>query len=200
MFTFYRRWQINSLRRKAERLVQGRHANNVSDSELRKEIQLYYKIAALYDRVRFNKRFPYAQERALEAYRAASALGDINGQFIVGKRLIEKGVFWDQLKKTIFACKAHDKYARDCYEEAFVYLQSAMQSGHLSAKRLLGLAQIRGWGTPIDKQKGLQLIIDSIEQEGSWDKTEKIAAELGMDKAEFFSSIAARKNTGSQAK
>src|SRR3990167_10421428 len=92
------------------------------------------------------KIFPHATEYILESYRAIAALNDTNAQYIVGKKLLEQGKFWDSLQKTLFSCSVHQKYAADTYKEAFVYLDSAEAGGHPLAKRLKGLAFVNGWG------------------------------------------------------
>lgn len=194
MLNLFKRLQLKLLRRKAEQMFTTRQSNAVSDMDLHKEITIYYKIADIYDKLRFNKNFPYASQQALEAYRMAAGLNDINAQFIVGKRLLEQGQFWQDIKKTIFACKAHDKYMQSTYDEAFVYLESAMAKGHMASKRLLGFAYIRGLGVAQDREKGLRMIVESIEQENAWDNAEKIVVSLGLNKAEFFSSITSLRN------
>lgn len=175
--------------KKATAMHRNRQSNAVSDISIKKELVLLYEIAKLYDKYQFHKKFPHAREYALEAYRAAAALNDSNGQYVVGQRLLEEGKFWDSVQQTLYACNAHKKYATDAYTEAFVYLNSAEAAGHPLAKRLKGLAYVNGWGVEKDSNKGFALVVDSIDLENSWDRATKIFEEIGLNKPEFFSSI-----------
>ncbi|HAT9519670.1 TPA: hypothetical protein JBC96_14495, partial [Legionella pneumophila subsp. pneumophila] len=56
-----------------------------------------------------------------------------------------------------------------------------------------GLCIINGWGVESDKNAGFELVVDSIEQEGSWDKIPQIFASMGLNKPEFFSAIMQRR-------
>ena len=166
-----------------------RQNNAVSDVAIKKELVLLEQIAELYEKHQFHKKFPHAREYALEANRAAASLNDVHGQYIVGKKLLEEGKFWDSLQKTLFACNAHQKYAAAAYEEAFVYLNAAEAAGNPLAKRLKGLAYVNAWGVEKDNNKGFSLVVDSIDQENAWDRATKIFEETGLNKPEFFSSI-----------
>ena len=146
-------------------------------------------MAKIYDRHRFDKKIPQAQWWALENYRAAAALEDRQAQYTVGERLMEIGKFWDGLRETIYACQAHEKYAKTAYDEAFVYLQAAEQQQYPLAKRLQGLAWINGWGVEQDFDRGVALVVDSIEMEGQWDKLTDILTEIKLNTPEFFASI-----------
>ena len=181
--------KINKLQKKVELLAKARQASEVEQKELDKEIVLHRQLATLYEAVEFNKKFPDAAAKALESYRNAAALGDIEARYILAQRLIERGKFWDSYRSSPFHCSAHDKYAKNAYGEAFVYLKSAEEAGHALAKRLHGLATINGWGIPTDTDAGFKLVIASIEQAGAWDKATQIFEELGLNKPEFFSYI-----------
>ncbi|MBS0359714.1 MAG: hypothetical protein JSS53_10625, partial [Proteobacteria bacterium] len=105
------------------------------------------------------------------------------------KRLLEKAKFWDGFKKSLFKTPIQEKYAKDFYQEAHSYLKQAEEHGYPLAIRLVGLSYINGWGFAVDQDKGFQLVVDSIEREGSWDRATQIFTELGLNKSEFFSSI-----------
>ncbi len=45
----------------------------------------------------------------------------------------------------------------------------------------------------MDKKRGFDLIVDSIDQENSWDKVPQIFAALGLNKPEFFSQLTQRR-------
>lgn len=188
-FGWYVRIKLKSMIKKATAMHNTRQNNAVSDILIKKELVLLYSIAKIYDEYQFHKKFPHAREYALEAYRAAAALNDINAQYVVGKRLLDEGKFWDSLQKTLFACSAHQKYSANSYTEAFVYLDSAEAAGNPFAKRLKGLAFVNGWGVEKDNDKGFSLVVDSIDQENAWDRATKIFEETGLNKPEFFSSI-----------
>lgn len=189
MIGWFMRLKLKSMTKKATSLHRYRQDNAVSDILINKELTLFREIATLYDKYQFNKRFPNAREYALEAYRAAASLNDTNAQYIVGKRLLEQGKFWDSLQQTVYMCSVHQKYAAEAYKEAFVYLDSAEAAGHALAKRLKGLAYINGWGVEKNKDQGFSLVVDSIDQENSWDRATKIFDEIGLNKPEFFASI-----------
>jgi hypothetical protein len=187
--SFFIRWKLKSMTKKATAMLRFRQNNQVSDIVIAKEITLLYAMAKVYDKYQFHKKLPHASEFAFECYRAIAALKDVNAQYVVGQRLMEKGKFWDSLQTTLFACNAHKKYAADAYAEAFVYLDAAEAEGQPLAKRLKGLAMINGWGVEKDSDKGFALVVDSIDQERSWDRATKIFEETGLNKPEFFSSI-----------
>lgn len=52
-------------------------------------------------------------------------------------------------------------------------------------------------GVESDKNTGFELVVDSIEQEGSWDKIPQIFASMGLNKPEFFSAIMQRRKGAS---
>ncbi len=195
MFAWFIRLKIKSRLKRATAMYNNRQNNPVSDQVIKREITLLYEIAKLYDKNQFHKKFPHAADYALEAYRAAAAINDPNAKYLVGQRLLDKGKFWDSLKKTAFNCSVHKKYASDAYEEAFVYLDAAEAAGHALAKRLKGLAFVNGWGVEKNNDKGFSLIVDSIDQEQAWDRATKIFDEIGLNKPEFFSSIMSIRQT-----
>lgn len=72
---------------------------------------------------------------------------------------------------------------------------AAEQLKHVEAKRLHGLCYINGWGVEVDKKRGFELIVESIEQENSWDKVPQIFAAMGLNKPEFFSALTQHRNS-----
>ena len=46
----------------------------------------------------------------------------------------------------------------------------------------------------LDKKVGFELIVESIEQENSWDKVPQIFASMGLNKPEFFSALTQLRN------
>lgn len=189
MLNFMKRWKIRSLEKKVANLAKAREHTDPSDQDRAKEIALHYELAHLHEALQYSKAFPYARFSALESYRNASALGDPKAEYILGQRFLDQGRFWAGLVAGPFACNAHKKYAQDTFSEAFVFLQAAENQGYALAKRLRGVAFINGWGVEADPDKGFQLVIDSIQQEGAWDKATQIFSELGLNKPEFFSYI-----------
>ncbi len=185
----FKRWKLKKLKKKAAVLAKNRQAEVNSDADLKKEIALHFAIAEMYDKYRYDEQLPNAELLAIESYRVAAALEDAQARYIIGQRLLERGKFWDKMKNSIYACNAHDKYAKDNYEEAFVYIKAAEQQGHARAKRLRGLAYVYGWGVKKDSDIGFKLVIASIDQENAWDKATKIFEETGLNKPEFFNSI-----------
>lgn len=186
---WYIRLKLKSMAKKAMVMNKNRLHSPVSDEIMKKEIELLYAIAKLYDKYRFHKKFPFGAQSAIEAYRVAASLNDPNAQYIVGQRLLEQGKYWDSFKGTPFESAVHQRYASDVYREAFAYLDSAEATGHALAKRLKGLAFINAWGVEKNSDKGFALVVDSIDLEKSWDRATKIFEEIGLNKPEFFSSI-----------
>ena len=194
MSSFLTNRKVKSLEKKINALRQTRLAQEVADSEIAKEIALYHDLAEVYEKLRFDKEHPYAHFLVLESYRSAATLGDVKALYRLASQLIERGKFWQSLGDSHFACKTHEKYIHDTFEEAFVYLQAAEDKDDFKAKRLHGLVYINGWGVDIDLDKGFALVIESIQQEGSWDRATEIFQELNLNKPEFFSYIMAPKN------
>lgn len=188
------KWRVNSIKKKIEPLYKKRLESSATDIEIKKEIALHKKLIDIYKKKRFSKRFPHAAIYIREGYRVAANLNDAESQYELSKILFEKGRFWDDMKKSIYAAKIHDTYAKECYREAFAFLQAAEDQGHALAKRLHGQAYINGWGIQSDEDRGFKLIVASIEQEKAWDKATQIFEELGLNKPEFFSSIMDIKN------
>ena len=52
---------------------------------------------------------------------------------------------------------------------------------------------INGWGLDKNENEGFQLVVNSIDQEKSWDNATKILEEAGLNKPEFFNSIMSAK-------
>ncbi len=185
----FKRLKLRSLKKKALAMAKLRQSEAVSDVAIKKEIILYLEIAAIYDKYQFDKKTLNAEWLAIENLRVAADLHDANAQYQVGKRFLEKGKFWDEIRATIYASDIHNQYAKNYYNEAFLYLKSAEDQNHPLAKRLHGLAYINGWGVPQDQENGFKMIIDSIDLEGSWDKATDIFKQLGLNKPEFFNKI-----------
>jgi TPR repeat protein len=128
---------------------------------------------------------------ANECYRAAALAGSVNAQYIFGKRRFDEGKFWQQWRQGIYGLPVHETYAKQMYEEGFIFLKKAIENGSFLAKRLYGLAYIHGLGVAKDQDQGFKLIIQSVDDEKAWDKATKIFEELGLNTPEFFSSIMA---------
>lgn len=179
------------LYKKAEKLYRLRDTGQ--QELIAPEILAYLELAKFYDSRRFSKRFPGAALQALEWYRAAGILGDIESQYICGERFLERGKFWDTFQTSIIACKIQQQYATDCYREAFTYLKEAEKNGHARAKRLQGLAYLNGWGVEKNGEHGFQLIVDSIDQEDKWDTAKEILEKMGLNASDFFAKLAAQR-------
>lgn len=182
--------KIKSIKKKLVLLLKKRQeGEEVSDADREKEVQLHRYLGQLYDKVRYNKKYPHAEVLALESYRNAASLSNPDALYIVGQRLLERGKFWDLMRRGVFGNQIHEKYSNGAYEEAFTYLKAAEEEGHIMAKRLHGLSYINGWGMKKDMDQGFKLVIASIQQEGAWDRATKIFEELGLNKPEFFSYV-----------
>ena len=133
----------------------------------------------------------------LAVYRASSMLDDSTAQYLLGKNLLEEGKFRDNLQREgVFASESNERQMRERFVDAHAFLMAAMKLNHIQAKRLHGLSYINGWGLPADKNKGFELIVESIEQENSWDRVPQIFKEIGLNKPEFFSALMQRRHKG----
>ncbi len=147
-------------------------------------------MAKLYESTIGKKKHPFAREQALACYRAAAALDDAQAQFIVGQKLLEEARLREELQASgIFASDANATYLTILYNDAHGFLLAAEKHQHIKAKRVRGLCYINGWGVPVDKNLGFDLVVASIEQENSWDRVQKIFAELGINQSSFFSEL-----------
>lgn len=191
----YERFKTKRLLKKIRALSQSRvHSQPTSDA-LKKEVVLYYRLAKIYERKAGNSKWPFAKEMALECYRAAANIDDAKAQYIVGKALLDEGKFRAYLQRgQIFANQSNERQSKALFDEALAYLLAAEKLGHIEAKRLRGLCYISGWGVDVDKKHGFELVVESIEQEDSWDKVPQIFAEMGLNKPEFFSQLTQMRN------
>lgn len=191
---FFVKFKINRLTKKLTALQKNRVHNQPSDEVLRSEIAGYHELSQLYMKKIGHKKFPFAQDMVTACYRAAAALDDVAAQFLLGQYFLDKAKFLEGVQKqSIFCCNANERECKISYEEAHAYLMAAEQLRHAQAKRLRGLCYINAWGVPEDKDKGFEMIVDSIEQEKSWDKVPQIFAALGLNKPEFFAALTQRR-------
>lgn len=191
--SLFQKAKLNSLRKKVQKAHDLREQRG-ANADVQGEIKAQYELAKFYDRHRFDKKVPHAEIYALECYRVAALLGDIKAQYTCGERLLEQGKFWDAWSHSpIYGAAIHKKYAANFYAEAFTYLQSAEAADYAFAKRLLGLAQIHGWGMPRDLDEGYKQVLDSIDLEKAWDRATEIFAELKLNSPEFFAALRSRK-------
>lgn len=193
---FFKQLKINSLIKKIKNAQSKRLAGGVKEANTPKEINLLMRLASIY-RVTYNKtQSPCYIIKYRECLRAAALLEHPLAQFELGQALLEDAKIRDGLEKEgLFANPNNAKWAERLFEEAHAYLQEAVKHDSIAAKRLLGLAYINGWGVISDKEKGFDLVLASIEQEGSWDKVPQIFAKIGLNKPEFFAALSARRHT-----
>lgn len=192
---FLQRAQLRSLQKKAKQLYEKRIAGNTTP-DIAAEIATQLKLAKFYDKHRFDKELSNTEILAFECYRAAALLGDLEAQYICGKRLLDKGRFWEQFSQGMYGTHVHKKYAEEAYKEGLSYIEAAEEQGYPLAKRLHGLAYLKGWGVEQTPTLGYKLIIDSIEEEKAWERAKEIIQELGLDVTEFFSHLAAYQKKG----
>ncbi len=168
--------------------------NQPVDEQLKREILYYFELATLYKKLKNNKKYPYAEVMIIECYRAAASLDDSSAHYQLGQVFLEEAKYRQNLQNEgIFSSDANLKRAQQLFEEALVHLLAAETLGHIAAKRLRGLCLINGWGVVEDKNAGFELVVASIEQEGSWDKVPQIFAAIGLNKPEFFAAIMQRR-------
>lgn len=182
--------KIKRLSKKLKAMQQNRLHNQPRDEEILQEISYYHQLAAIYTHLSGHKKYPFAEEMAIVCLQAAATLEDPIAQYEVGKKLLEEAKFREKLEQEgIFANPSNERQMKQRYEEALTYLQTAQKRNHIQAKRLLGLCYINGWGVIVDKDKGFELVVASIEQENSWDKVPQIFAAIGLNKPEFFTAL-----------
>lgn len=191
---YLNQWKIKRLGKKIKSLQLARLSAQPNDLQLKKERACYYELAAMYKKLARSKKYPYAHIAEVECYKAAADLDDADAHHQVGQLVLNEAKFREQLGvEGVFNSQANIKRCAQLYEEAHAHLLAAEQLGHVQAKRLRGLAIINGWGAPIDKDAGFELVVSSIEQEGSWDKVPQIFAAMGLNKPEFFAAIMQRR-------
>jgi TPR repeat protein len=190
-----KRFKIKRILKNLRVMQQFRVHNQPTDLVIQKEIDIYHHLAKIYESLQGHKKYPFAREQRLACYRAAASLSDSNGQFLLGKELLAEAKLRDELQRgVVFASNSNESHMRALYEEALTFLTAAENLKHIQARRLHGLCYINGWGVPIDKNKGFDLIVESIEQENSWDRVQKVFAAIGINKAEFFSELFQHRN------
>ncbi|KTD62719.1 hypothetical protein [Legionella shakespearei] len=188
------RWKINRITKKVKAMQANRVNNQPGDEMIKKEVLYYFELAKLFKKMKNSKKFPYAELMIIECYRAAAGLEDAEAHYQLGQMFIEEAKYRQNLQNEgIFNSQANLKRCHQLNEEAHAHLQAAEKLGHIAAKRLRGLCLINGWGMDIDKNGGFELVVESIEQEGSWDKIPQIFAAMGLNKPEFFSAIMQRR-------
>lgn len=192
--SYLKRWKINRITKKIKTMQLQRLNSQPSDAALKREILYYFELAAIYRRLFSNKKVPYAELMYIECYRAAAALDDSSAHYQLANLFVEEAKFREDLQKEgVFSSSANQKSCEQLYAEAHAHLLAAERLGHSTAKRLRGLCLINGWGVSVDKEAGFELIVASIDQEGSWDKVPQIFASIGLNKPEFFAAIMQRR-------
>lgn len=188
------RWKIKRLTKKLKAMRNNRVNNQPGGEVIKKEINLYYELAGIFKKLKGNKKYPYAELMIVECYRAAADLEDAAAHYQLAQMFIDEAKYRKNLQEEgILTSTGNAKVCEQLYEEAHVHLQVAEKLGHIGAKRLRGLCLINGWGVNADKDNGFELVVESIDQEGSWDKIPQIFASIGLNKPEFFSAIMQRR-------
>ncbi len=187
---FFNRFKINRMLKHLRSMQQARLNNQASAELLKKELVTYARLADIYERLKGKKRFPFAREQAIAAYRAAALLNDATAQYTLGIKLLDEAKLRENLQQgEILASDSNAFFMKELYKEAHGFLLAAENQQHIKAKRIRGLCYINGWGVPVDKDLGFDLVVDSIDQENSWDRVQKIFAELGINKSSFLSEL-----------
>lgn len=182
--------QINRLQKKLRNMQLSRLQNQSNQEMLSRELATYLKLAKIYETLIRKKKYPFAREQAFACYRAAAVLGDINAQFTLGSKLLELAKLMDSLQKNeLFASDSNAFFMTELYKEAHAFLLEAEKKQHINAKRIRGLCYINGWGVPVNKDLGFDLVVESIEQENGWDRVQKIFKDLGINQSSFFSEL-----------
>lgn len=188
-------WKIKKLTKRIKALKHSRQSQPAREEALKKEVMYYFELASIYKKLNGHKKYPFAELMVEECYRQAAALDDPMASYLLGMLLLDEGKFRQQLQNEgVLDSSLNERHMKQRYEEAHAYLKAADNLGHIEAKRLLGLCFINGWGMSADKDKGFEMIVESIEKEGSWDKVPQIFAAIGLNKPEFFAAIMKRRH------
>ena len=168
--------------------------NQPNDQVIKREILYYFELAALYKKQIGKKNIPYAEIMMVECYKNAANLNDSSAHYQLGQLFLNEGKFRQTLQNEgVFCSEENQKRCISAYEQAHAHLSAAEKLGHVEAKRVRGLAIINGWGQPSDKNMGFELVVSSIEQEGSWERVPQIFTAMGLNKPEFFAAIMQRR-------
>jgi len=193
--SFFKRLKIKRLIKKISALKQARELNRATDEAIRLEKTGYHQLADIYAGLHGKKKWPFARERMLACYRAASMLHDSKAQYLLGKALLDEAKMREKLELDhVFASESNAQTLAQLYDEAHAFLSAAERLEHVEARRLHGLCYIHAWGVPEDKEHGFKLVVESIELEQSWDKVPQIFASIGLNKPEFFSALTKIRN------
>jgi hypothetical protein len=188
------RWKINRITKKIKSMQLNRVNNQPTDQMVKRETLHYFELAGLYKKLMGKKKFPYADIMVIECYKGAANLNDSAAHYQLGQLFLDQGKYRLGLQNDgIFNSEENQKQCALAFEQAHAHLLAAEKLGHVEAKRLRGLAIINGWGQPSDKNTGFELVVASIEQEGSWDRVPQIFAGMGLNKPEFFAAIMQRR-------
>lgn len=189
-------WKIKRLIKKIKVMQANRVNNQPNDQQLKREISYYFDLAVLFKKIQRSKKFPYAHIMLVESYKNAASLNDSTAHYQLGLICLEEAKFRRTLQtEGLFSSEENQKKCQASFDEALAHLFAADKLGHAQAKRTRGLCIINGWGVVADKNAGFELVVESIEKEGSWDKIPEIFAALGLNKPEFFSAIMQRRKS-----
>lgn len=194
MFNFFKKMKINRLTKKIRAMQQTRISSQPTDDVVKKEINYYFELVNLFTHLKGNKKFPFADIMIIEALKAASSLDSANAHYKLSTIFLDEAQYRKKLMaEAIFNSPSNEQRCRQLFDEAHAHLLAAEHLGSIEGKRLRGLCIINGWGIEPDKNKGFELVVASIEQEGSWDRVPQIFASMGLNKPEFFSAIMHRR-------
>lgn len=196
MYSF-KKFKINRLIKKIRAMQQSRINNQPGDEVIKREISYYFELAHLYKKLLTSKKEAYASVMLIEILKAASALDSAEAHYQLSKIFLDEAQFRLGLQNGgVFNSPSNSQKSQQLFDEAHAHLLTAEQLGHIEAKRLRGLSLINGWGVQPDKSKGFELVVSSIEQEGSWDKVPQIFSAMGLNKPEFFAAIMQHRKEG----
>jgi hypothetical protein len=187
---WFKNHKIKKFKKKIRALQSARENNPAEEDALYKERRLYRDLAGIYQKLRGNKKYPFAELHIISCYRAAASIDDVDAKYWLGERMLEEAKEREAIEKEkLFANNVNERNMKQLYEEAHAWLESAKQFKHILAYRLSGLCYINSWGVDSDKDKGFDMVVHSIELENSWEKVPEIFAKIGLNKPEFFSAL-----------
>jgi len=187
MLTWFKRWQLNGMLAKLKKY---QYARDNGDAKAKlSEIKLLLKVASFFADQVTNKSFPQAKLQRFEYLRAAAELNSASAQYICALMCFDVGRFYETWHQSSYGIALHERYMKEAYQQAFTFLNAAVENKSVEALRYLGLAHIYGWGVPKDTGKGFQYILESIEMENAWSQATKIIEKLNLNSPEFFQAL-----------
>jgi TPR repeat protein len=187
---FLNTWLIRRYHRQLKAIQSQRLLQPTTTQNIKKEIVLLNKLVKCYQKLIGSAKHPYALLFKLESLRKAAELDDPRSAFLLAEYYLNEGCTRQSIEEAgELGSSINIKKMKDSFEEAHAYLSKAVALNSIEAKRLRGLAYIRGFGVQADENQGFEWIIESINDEKAWDKVTDIFTKLELNTPEFFAKL-----------